>query len=322
MVPNSKESTITYRDNVSLPRMPLEDQDLNDIPSITLPLGEMRGQELVFCKSDGFLEALKLGFFLVKIPEEMDITPGDVFVNHFFKDKSTKDGEALNAYKGFKHVKLAESYQGYFDREFDQWENFYIEEANWQKYLPKKLCNLGKELTTLGINILKSVLIYLNIPRSLWVEITSGLSEKKGHHMLAFNHFRSDKDVRGSKFHRDSGWVTVLRSFEPGLVALIGSTLYAIHPKPGYFIINFGSTIEVLTAKLMTPARANIHGVAQTVRDGSKPDRVSYTVFLDSNLAGNIYQLDADFTPRILQTVTEFAAQEVNRTYDNDNTNL
>ena len=23
------------------------------------------------------------------------------------------------------------AYQGYFDREHDQWENFYIEQANW-----------------------------------------------------------------------------------------------------------------------------------------------------------------------------------------------
>ena len=319
---NTNASVVTYRENVKLPSMPSEMGSLQNLPIIDLPSGEMIRSRLVFSSPSDFLSALKLGFFLVKIPDYIDLTPGDLFVNSFFKSKASSMSIENNQYRGFKNVHLSESYQGYFDREFDQWENFYIEEANWEKYLPKELCLLGKQIAELGINILRSVLSYLQIPEYLWFQITSGLSEKKGHQMFAFNHFRSGKLVRGSKFHRDSGWVTVLRSFEPGLVALIDSILYAINPKPGHFIINFGSSIEVLTAKLDIPARANIHGVAQTVRTESQPDRVSYTMFLDSDLSGNIYQLDAIDKPRIIQTVAEFAVQEVNRTYDNDNSNL
>jgi isopenicillin N synthase-like dioxygenase len=177
-------------------------------------------------------------------------------------------------------------------------------------------------MTDLGITILRNVLKYLQIPEQIWTKVTSGLSDKKGHHMLAFNHFRSNKAVRGTKFHRDSGWVTVLRSWEPGLVALINDKIYAIDPVDKYFIINFGSSIEVLTGALNTPARGNIHGVLRTIRKDTEEDRYSYVVFLDSNLSGKIYQLDTKMNPQFLQTVADFAVQEVSRTYDDDNFQL
>ena len=48
-------------------------------------------------------------------------------------------------------------------------------------------------------------------------------------------------------------------------------------------------------------------------------DRVSYTMFFDSNLDGTIYELDKDLKPYPIQSVIDFAAQEVNRTYDESN---
>jgi len=138
--------------------------------------------------------------------------------------------------------------------------------------------------------------------------------------MLAFNHFRSTKDTRGSKFHRDSGWVTVLRSTEPGLLALIDGELRSVDPVPGYFIVNFGSSLEVLTERLPAPVRANVHGVAHTRRAPGTPDRTSYAIFLDSALGGTIHRWE-DNTAHPVQSVAEFAEQEVNRTYD-DTTDL
>ena len=41
-------------------------------------------------------------------------------------------------------------------------------------------------------------------------------------------------------------------------------------------------------------------------------------MFLDSNLTGNIYQLDENKKPLMVQTVSDFAIQEVSRTYDDD----
>ena len=84
--------------------------------------------------------------------------------------------------------------------------------------------------------------------------------------MFGFNHFRTSKPIRGSKFHRDSGWVTVLRSTEPGLIAYIDGQLRSINPLPGHLIINFGSSMEVLSEHLSRKVHANVHGVARTER--------------------------------------------------------
>ena len=308
----------TFRDDVKLPPMPT-DQDLVSIPVFNMEEAEFVGEKLVFRNErDGIKNALSDGFFLLKIPSGVDFEGGDKFVNNFFKDKDNSN-EDDNQYKGYRDINLPDTYQGYFDREHDQWENFYIEMTNWKDFLPAKVENVGHKMTDIGINILRNVLSYLEVPESKWSNLTSGLSEKKGHQMLAFNHFRSDKEVRGSKFHRDSGWVTVLRSTEPGLVAYIRDALYSIVPKPGYLVINFGSSIEVLTSKLNTKVRANIHGVVRTLRKSRSKDRTSYVVFLDSNLAGNIYVLQDPKSEEFVQTVADFAIQEVNRTYDEDN---
>lgn len=316
-----QNNQVTFRKNVILPSMPSDIEGLNKLSKIEMPKGEIIDGNLIFKnQANDFTKALELGFFLVKIPSEIDLSPGDRFVKNFFKPK---DGNTnLDQYRGYKEVDLGQPYQGYFDREFDQWENFYIESSNWQKYLTPPLVLLGNQITDLGITILRNVLKYLQIPEQIWTKVTSGLSDKKGHHMLAFNHFRSNKAVRGTKFHRDSGWVTVLRSWEPGLVALINDKIYAIDPVDKYFIINFGSSIEVLTGALNTPARGNIHGVLRTIRKVTEEDRYSYVVFLDSNLSGKIYQLDTKMNPQFLQTVADFAVQEVSRTYDDDNFQL
>jgi len=209
-----QNSQVTFRKNVILPSMPSDIKGLNKLPKIEMPKGEIIDSNLIFKnQANDFTKALELGFFLVKIPSEIDLSPGDRFAKNFFKPK---DGNTnLDQYRGYKEVDLGQPYQGYFDREFDQWENFYIESSNWQKYLTPPLVLLGNQMTDLGITILRNVLKYLQIPEQIWTKVTSGLSDKKGHHMLAFNHSRSNKAVRGTKFHRDSGWVTVLRSWEP-----------------------------------------------------------------------------------------------------------
>jgi 2-oxoglutarate-Fe(II)-dependent oxygenase superfamily protein len=310
-------TSITLRTPVGLPSMPGEAEAAQAYPAIELQRSQVIGDRLLFEDPAGYDRALAQGFFLVRMPEGLDVTAADLFAAHFFQDKN---GDEFDRYRGFQDIDVPGDYQGYFDREHDQWENFYIEMGNWQ-LLPPEVALVGDRMTELGILVLRNVLDYLAIPQKYWSMITSGLSEKRGHQMLAFNHFRPDKDVRGCKFHRDSGWVTILRSTEPGLLALIEGKLRSVNPEPGYFIANFGSSIEVLTGRMGAPVRANVHGVARTERDTRRPHRWSYVTFLDSSLSGYIYQYQ-DGEPKMVQTVADFAVQEVSRTYDDDNANL
>ncbi|NHB93948.1 hypothetical protein HHJ84_22040 [Photorhabdus heterorhabditis subsp. aluminescens] len=306
------KTSSTMRTPVKLPSMPSERAVTKTYQSVNMARSHLEGDNLIFADRDGFNRALQHGFFLLKVPSYMDFEYGDRFAYHFFEPATA--GHLL-PYTGFKSCTFSNGYEGYFDRKYDQWENFYIEQKNWN-LIPPEVATLGRQMAHVGICILHSVLNHVGIPRSDWELVTSGLSEGQGHQMLAFNHFRSDKATRGSKFHRDSGWVTVLRSTERGLLAYIDDELLAIDPVPDYLIINFGSSIEVLTENLMMNVRANVHGVVRTERNGQR-DRMSYAMFLDSNLAGNIYKYGPQGPIRV-QSVEEFAVQEVSRTYDDN----
>jgi len=311
-------TSVTGRAPVTLPPMPGEHEVAQTYPSFAMERADLAGDRLVFDHPQGFTKALSQGFFLIRIPDGVDLTAGDRFARHFFEPRR---GDELDLYRGFRDAVVPGDYQGYFDREHDQWENFYIEMAHWAGVLPAAVSRLGHQMTDLGIAVLRNILAHLGLPERDWATVTSGLSEKRGHQMLAFNHFRSHKPTRGSKFHRDSGWVTILRSDEPGLLGLVEGQLCAINPVPGYFIVNFGSSIEVLTERLPRPVRANVHGVARTQRAPGQADRTSYVVFLDSHLTGSIYRYEGG-EPRPVQSVAEFAVQEVNRTYDGDDLHL
>lgn len=312
MVTNMSDiRSTTIRNAVTLPSMPNAYEASRLYSAIDMAHAHFEGHTLKFDTVNGFDRALNNGFFLLTIPDCTPLSGGDRFVHHFFKQRA---GGKMSAYTGYRECILPGDYQGYFDREHDQWENFYIERNRWE-ILPAAVARTGKAMSIIGIDVLRATLGYLSIPEDKWDLLTGGLTADRGHQMLAFNHFRSDKCVRGSKFHRDSGWVTVLRSKDSGLLAYIDGELRAINPKPNCFIVNFGSSIEILTNRLPQPVRANIHGVVQTIPRSAERERVSYVVFLDSDLHGDIYQYRED-TPMRLQSVRDFAMQEVSRTYD------
>lgn len=305
----------TRRADVQLPPIQCEVDLAASYPSFEMQCARLFGEELVFEQAGGLDQALQEGFFLLSVPDTCELEAGDRFVRSCFLDPI--DGDPFS---GFKSRAVPGDYQGYFDREFDQWENFYIERSNWG-LLPAPTARVGAEMSRIGVQVLRAVLQRLGVAQDLWGEATGGLTDGGGHRMLAFNHFRPDKHVRGCKFHRDSGWVTVLRSTEPGLLALIDGKLRRVDPKPGYFIINFGSSLEVFASETAPPVRGNIHGVAQTQRPAGAAHRYSYVVFLDSRLDGMIY-LHSDARLQPLQSVAEFAEQEVSRTYDGNDSEL
>ena len=301
----------TLRSHAPLPSLPDEHEASRRFPSWDMVRAHFDQGRLIFDRQQGLDRALAAGFFLLRIPGTLQLEASDRFARHFFQEQAGGD---LAAFTGYKQRAIPGDYQGYFDREHDQWENFYIERRNWS-VLPVDVTHAGQGMADLGLAVLRSVLQHLKIPADQWPLVTGGLTAMQGHQMLAFNHFRPDKAVRGSKFHRDSGWVTVLRSTSPGLLAYINGGLHSINPEPGHFIVNFGSSLEVLTAQMSRPVRANIHGVARTIRTPGQAHRVSYVIFLDSDLSGDIYQYRDD-APVKVQSVKEFAIQEVGRTYD------
>jgi hypothetical protein len=242
---------------------------------------------LIFEKSHGFDQAIKDGFFLIKIPHAIDLTPGDIFAQNFYK-QNTPNNSVDNIYCGYSKYtpdKFPTPHEGYYIRETDQTEQFFLEKKYWQDIYPPALVSLANSLNELAIIILKNVLTHVGISEELWPKATGECSNNNGTHHLTFNHFRPEKNTRGLNVHKDSGWVTVLRSLEPGLEAFIEDTWVKINPVNGYFIVNFGCALEILTKHLAKPVAAIVHRVVQQYKkDPRQYDRFSYALFTDNNL--------------------------------------
>lgn len=310
MAVNREQSTTT--ETPVKPQPMLGGQEiLAKYPSFQMERARMEGNRLLFDNPDGIMRALATGFFCVEIPSLFDLAAGDLFVRNFFEEPL---GDDWDPYRGFKKVTLSGEYEGYTDDPDEQWEIFNVEMRSWDAILPDKVARLGYQMTDLGISILHNVLEYIAIQRSEWEKVTNGLSEKRGCHSFGFNHYRSEKNCRGVCFHRDTGWVTVLRSTEPGLLAVVGDELFRIDPVPGHFTINFGSTIELLTERLVTPVHASIHGVVRTQQSAKQSDRTSYALFLDSHEAGWVYRYE-NARPLPIETVAKFWQDDLSRVF-------
>ena len=285
-------------------------EDYNNFPDIRLQKVELIGQSLRWENKNGLTKSFQDGFFLLKTPKELNLNPLDEFCKYFYK---SKDENPSNTCSEYWNMPVQGEYQGYFDRPHDQWENFYIEQKNWH-LLPEYVQKSGKDLNKIAHQVYCIIMDSLGLSESEIMKVSGGLCEGKGHRMLAFNHYRQSLDRRGCKFHRDSGWLTFLRMTQPGLLMFKDNNYFKVLPNEDYLVINYGSTIEVLTAKLDQPIRSVIHGVVNT--SGLSRERHSYVLFMDSSLDSQVYQArKGEIIP--VQSMQSFAKQETERTYDN-----
>ncbi|MEU7167205.1 2OG-Fe(II) oxygenase family protein [Streptomyces morookaense] len=243
---------------------------------------ELRDGQLRFTAGDGLERALRDGFFYIDQPPGLDLAAGDRFARSFYLPAEPGD-----PYRGFHHWSAAQlgAHQGYFCRDADQTEQFFLEKSWWESVYPPELARQAAAMRDVALDVLRAVLTTLDLPHDLWDQATGHSLTEHGTHTLTFNHFRPDVPRRGLNVHKDSGWVTVLRSTEPGLEADRDGTWHPIDPVPGTFIVNFGCAMEILTSRTAAPVAAVAHRVVRQPRgtDG-KPDRFSYALFVDSSL--------------------------------------
>ncbi|WP_208538563.1 isopenicillin N synthase family oxygenase [Pseudomonas aeruginosa] len=169
-----------------------------------------------------------------------------------------------------------------FPRDVDQVEQFFLESRFWQTVFPGPLLRQAERMRSFSLEVLRAVLAELDLPVELWDEATGRCLSMQGTYHLTFNHFRSHVRARGLNVHKDSGWVTILRSLEPGLEVLREGDWLPVSPRPGEFIVNFGCAMEILTRHSATPVAAVAHRVQEQLP--GQADRFSYALFVDSSL--------------------------------------
>lgn len=262
-------------------------------PAVTdWQMAELHGEDLEFTTAGGLESALRDGFFYVRRPVGLHLSAGDRFARSFYRPPDCHD--AYCGYQGWTADRLGD-HQGYFRRTDDQTEQFFLESAWWDQIYPADLARQAASMRDFALDVQRAVLARLDLPRSLWDEATGYSLTPRGTHTLTFNHFRPHVAARGLNVHKDSGWVTVLRSVDPGLEVARDGAWHPIDPLPGTFIVNFGCAMEILTRHTATPVAAVAHRVVRQPETGArKPDRFSYALFIDSTL-------DRDLCPGLLR---------------------
>lgn len=284
---------------------------------------------LTFEHKEGLDQALRDGFFFVRTDSEMDLNAGDAFAQNFYLPRTSDQHSGQYPYRGFHHWLESQlgKHQGYFLRDEDQTEQFFLESASWSSVFPPELTQQAKTMRTLALEVLRAVLVHLEIPEELWDKATGGNISGRGTYTLTFNHFRPEKEKRGLNVHKDSGWVTILRSIEPGLEARQGDSWHPVDPIEGMFIVNFGCAMEILTRRTRRPVAAVPHRVVQQpVKEEAAPDRFSYALFVDSSLDENVspglFAYDDETGLQFESRFDEFLDTILANTYDRDGVGL
>lgn len=282
--------------------------------------------ELIFDTPDGFVRALADGFFFVQKPAGFDLSAGDHFAANFYLDRR---GDADDAYRGFRVLnaeRLAER-EGYYCRDADQVEQFFLEARFWDDVFPAALSRQASEMRNFSVAVIRAILERLDLPYEILDKATGGILSGQGTYHLTFNHFRPQIRARGLNTHKDSGWITMLRSLEPGLEVRRGRQWLPIVPRPDAFVMNFGCAIEILTRDTLTPVAAVAHRVIeQPVRPNGVPDRFSYALFVDSSLdtrqCEGLYRFDPQVGLALATDFNTFLDKILANTYDRDTEGL
>lgn len=278
---------------------------------------------LVFESSDGPTRACSEGFFLIKMPEKFNVNPLEQMADNFFKEKSESLNVCDNVYRGYKKGNPDDTSQGFYvDRENNQCESLYLNRDAFIKHpnaLPIELKTPVTEMLNISVLVLKYFLNVAGIPSNLWAEATnSAFDENIPEFGVGFNHYRSYKQVLGTIPHKDSSWVTILYSVEPGLQAYINNDWVSINPIHGYFTVNFGSGLDVLTKNAKKHVVASLHQVIQQNKE--KKDRFSVVLFFQpdpQNTSAKLYSYDCDARKLVYQKSYKEFNSELMKKYDN-----
>ncbi|MFI6642546.1 2OG-Fe(II) oxygenase family protein [Streptomyces sp. NPDC050504] len=235
-------------------------------------LGEARleraraaGGGLDFGGTEARDRAFRDGVFLLEIPGDLDVSTGDAFARQFY------EGPAAEPYGRFRDIhsdRFGDPLLGFHQR-INQIEQFLLERRFWATAYPPEISALGESLTRLSQHVLRSVLSTVGIPERDWRRATGGCSQSAGSYHLTFNHYRPAHQDIGLSSHKDDGFLTILRTTAPGLEVSREDHWETVPADPDCFIVNFGLSMEILTAGSRTPVAAIMHRVARQQDDRS-----------------------------------------------------
>lgn len=238
-----------------------------------LVCARMEAGQLRFSSQEDRHQAFSTGVFLLHIPDDLDVGAADQFANEFYR------GDA-SLYGGFKALTSGSFDDGLlgFHRWVDQIEQFLLERRFWGSHYPVEIALIGEQMTALSQQIVCAALEFAGIPPSVWLRGSGSCSHAEGAYHLTFNHYRTQLDAVGLSAHKDDGFLTILRTTRQGLEVNRCDRWERVDAAPDLFVINFGLSMEILTARCPSPVSAILHRVSKQTED-----RTSFGHFSASN---------------------------------------
>ena len=219
--------------------------------------------------------------FLLKVPEGFDFEPGIKLCREFYLPETDQTD-----YRGYRAQPDI-----YFDREHFQTEHILVDRLRWAARLPAAVVHMALIMDALGQVIFQAALREMGVAEHLWQQLSGGAVTGQGAHWFAASHYRPELRLPGCAEHRDTGFVTLLYTRQPGLEAFVEGRWQSIAPRSGCFIVNFGACLETLSGRLPLPARAIEHRVRKGPALPKGEDRFSFATFINPPASGELYEL-------------------------------
>lgn len=257
----------------------------------------LEGETLVFERPGGLERALRMGFFLVQAPDDLQLEPALTLARHFNEPRGRHD-DGRDAYRGFR-----EAGPFCFDRSEYQVEQLIIGRDDRERLLPPDALVVTERMNEIAISILRGLLRWYGIDEALWDEVSGGCASGRGTQWFVANRYDPGADGLGCAPHTDTGFVTVLHADRPGLEVGIDGGWIPLERRPRSFVVNFGVALETLTRRMPTPACAALHRVVTTAPSPDGTPRVSIAAFASAPTHGVLYEIAPDGSPAALHDV-------------------
>lgn len=255
----------------------------------------IEGGRLGFANDQDRRQAFADGVFLLTIPAELDITAADQFASEFYRGDASPYGH----FKNIRANQFDDELLGFHQR-VDQIEQFLLERRFWSRYYPTEITRIAEKMTELSRLILGAALDYAGIPKHLWPQATGCCSQGAGAYHLTFNHYRAQLPEAGLSSHKDDGFLTILRTTQPGLEVNRLDRWESVKCAPDTFVINFGLSMEWLTAHCDSPVAAILHRVTHQAQD-----RISFGHFSSSNFIPHDHGIFSYYPTRGLERICD-----------------
>jgi isopenicillin N synthase-like dioxygenase len=270
-----------------------------------LPVAHFQDRALHFVEPDGFEHARSLGAFHLCHPDDFDFRAGVELAQKYYLPAGVGPDAA---FRGYRTRSLSRSLLGYSQTGSDQDELLQIEANLWHEYLPHDTATLLWRMNNLSRAVLSDLFLRAGVAPADIDTVAGGMSKDEALQYCIFNHYRSEVDQPiGLTAHKDSGFITMLYTTEPGLESQEGQDWIAFDPLPGHFTIVLGHSFEVLTEKLPNPVKASYHRVRRmATRKAGAPDRFTFGVYIGPRWDQPIYQYNATGTLSDVGTFLDF----------------